>query len=288
MKYLNSFEQLKPWILITVGCLLTSAGYVLFILPLNLFEGGVIGLGIIAKQITGLPIVGTTSLIITLFVFLAGIKIIGKSFGAKSLYATFLLSLSMDGGMLLGIDTVTEDIILAAFYGGAFTGIGMGMVYYSGASTGGSDGFAQIMRKLKHIPVGRTLLTVDFFVLGVAALFFAGLENIMYSFLFIFIQVKAIDLVLNGFQANQRLIIYTKAQEEIKEAILYKLQRGISVYKAKGAYSGEEKDTLVTVLPKKNVPEIRRLIAEADPDAFVIIQDVNQVYGRGYEKIPKV
>ncbi|MBN1971984.1 MAG: YitT family protein [Candidatus Delongbacteria bacterium] len=281
-------EKYLSWILITIGCLLTSAGYVFFILPLNLFEGGVIGIGIIVKQLTGLPIVGMTSLAVTIIVFMIGIKILGKSFGAKSIYATAVLSISMDFGTWIGFPKVTEDIILAAFYGGAFTGIGMGLVYYSGASTGGADGIAQIFRKLKQIPIGRTLITIDFFVLGTAALFFAGLENIMYSFLFIFIQIKAVDLVLNGFQANQRIIIYTSAQEVIKEAIIFKLQRGLSVYKAKGAYSGVEKDTLITVIPKKHVPEIRRLIAEADPDAFVIIQDVNQVYGKGFEPLPKL
>jgi len=251
---------------------------------MNLFEGGVIGIGMIIKSITGLPIVGMVSLSITSIFFVVVTKLIGKSFGLKSIYATILLSVLIDSLSLIKFVQITNNTLLAAFYGGILVGGGMGMVYYYGASTGGADALAQILKRLKKIPIGRTLISVDFLVLSVA-IYFAGLENIMYSFVFIFIQIKAVDFILNGFKASQQLSIISDYPEKIRETILFKLERGLTIYEGTGGYSGKKRNILTTVIPKKDVPELRRVIAEADPDAFVVINDVDMVYGEGFESL---
>jgi uncharacterized membrane-anchored protein YitT (DUF2179 family) len=283
----NFFHNIWPWILITFGAILSAAGYVIFILPRHMVEGGVTGIGIVVKHITGLPIVGTSSLVITGFVFIIAFKILGKGFGAKSIYATILMNITLDIFLIVKIPTAPGDNLLAAIYGGGMVGFGLGLIYFSGASTGGSDAIAQILWKLKKIPIGKTLIVIDIFVLGTASIIFIPFESIMYSMIFIFVEIKVIDMVLNGINASQRIMILTGKPDEMKEAILSSLNRGITIFKGIGAYSGKEKLVLTSVVPKKKIPVIRRIIASIDERAFVIVQDVHQVYGEGFEPLPE-
>jgi len=281
-------KKIWPWLMITAGSVLAAGGYVIFILPFDMVEGGVTGIGIILRHLTGKPIVGLTSMIITAFVFIIAVRILGKGFGAKSIYATILMNSLIDLFVISGIsiELGKEDILLAAFYGGATVGIGLGIIYFSGASTGGSDAFAQIMWKLKRIPMGRTLILVDIFVLGLATIIFIPIKSIMYSMIFIYIEIKAIDMVLNGLRANQRIMIVTDEPDTIKIQIFSSLRRGLTIFKAIGGYSGKERFMITSVVPKKSIPELRRIVAAVDPKAFVIIQDIHQVYGEGFEPLP--
>lgn len=275
--------------MITLGSMVSAGGYVAFILPMDMVEGGVTGIGIIVKHLTGLPIVGMTSLAITGVVFIFAIRILGKGFGAMSIYATILMNVLIDLFSILKIDLNLNsgDILLAAFYGGASVGLGLGLIYFAGASTGGADGIGQILWKLKKIPMGRTLIIIDIFVLSSAALIFIPVKNIMYSMIFIYIEIQVIDMVLNGLRANQRIMIVTDYPEEMKAAIFSKLSRGLTIFKGVGGYTEQERYMLTSVLPKKNIPEIRRIISGVDKKSFVIIQDIHQVYGEGFETLPE-
>ncbi len=275
--------------MVVTGSVISAAGYVIFILPMDMVEGGVTGIGIIVKHLTGLPIVGISSLAITAVVFAFAIKMLGKGFGVKSIFATILMNILIDffSIMKLSVNLSQSDILLAAFYGGASVGFGLGLIYFAGASTGGADGLAQILWKLKKIPIGRTLITIDVFVLTAAAIIFIPIKNIMYSMIFIYIEIKVIDMVLNGLRANQRIMIVTDYPDKMKEAIFTKLSRGLTIFKGIGGYTENERFMLTSVLPKKNIPEIRRIIAGVDEKSFVIIQDIHQVYGEGFEKLPE-
>jgi len=280
-------NKIWPWLMITIGSVAAAGGYVVFVLPMKMVEGGVTGLGIIAQQLTGLPIVGITSLAITSVVFIAATKILGKGFGARSVYAMILLNVLIDFFSLIKIKPVTNDIFLAAFFGGAVVGGGLGLIYFFGASTGGADAMGQILWKLKRFPMGRTLIIIDFFVLTLANQVFIPLEQIMYSLIFIFIEIKAIDMVLNGIQVNQRVMVITEEPDKIKQIIMDRLNRGLTIFPGIGGYTGKDRWMLTTVLPKKDVPEVRRIIAAIDHKAFVIIHDVHTVYGEGFEPLPQ-
>jgi uncharacterized membrane-anchored protein YitT (DUF2179 family) len=296
------------WLWITLGTLLSSFGYVLFILPLNLFEGGVTGLGIITAKFLGnifadgrmLPIVGIVSWTLTLIIFAASVRVLGKSFGARSIYSTSLLYFSMDIFLWYlqsrGYDVkirqlLDHELLVASIYGALAIGTGMAIVFNEGAATGGADALAQVIRKVKHIPVGKTLLVTDSFVLFIGFFTFAdamvGFKTMMYSFIFIFIQARTLDTVLNGFRANQLVMIITSNPAKIKRLIFSELSRGVTEYQSHGGFSGVEKTTLATVIGKSRVPTLRRLIADADPDSFVVIQDTAQVYGEGFETLPR-
>lgn len=282
-------KKLWPWMVITLGSFISAIGYVLFILPMEMVEGGVTGIGIIVKQITGLPIVGISSLFVTAIVFVIAIKILGKGFGAKSVYATILMNVLIDLLSILDlkINLDSSDILLAAFYGGGIVGLGLGLIYFAGASTGGADAVGQILWKLKRIPIGRTLVIIDVFVLAIAAVIFIPIKNIMYSMIFIYIEVKVIDMVLNGLRANQRIMIVTDYPDKMKKALFSKLKRGLTIFRGIGGYTGKERFMLTSVLPKKSIPEVRRIISSVDERSFVIVQDIHQVYGEGFELLPK-
>lgn len=299
--------ELVSWLLVTLGTLLSSLGYAIFILPLNLFEGGVTGIGIIIAKLIGNaffagkmpPVVGVIAWVLTLFLFAVAVRVLGKSFGAKSVYATTLLYFSMD--IILWLlqssgyaDRIREllggELLVAAIYGAIMIGAGMAIVFNQGAATGGADALAQMVRKVKQVPVGKTLLTMDTIVLFIGFFTFAdmmdGFRTMMYSFIFVAIQAKTLDTILNGFSANDLVTIITNRPEEIKQAIFAELARGMTVYEGRGGYSGSHNFTIFAVVSKKQVPTLRRLAAQADPDSFVIIQATEQVYGKGFEKLP--
>lgn len=299
-------KEIYSWLLVTFGTLLSAFGYAFFILPLNLFEGGVTGLGIIVAKILGNiffagkmpPIVGVISWSLTIILFAIAVKILGRSFGAKSIYSTTLLYFSMDiilwlmqkSGYAERIrEMLGNELLVAAIYGAIIIGAGMAIVFNQGAATGGGDALAQMVRKLKQIPVAKTLLSMDIIVLSLGFFTFADVitafKTMMYSFIFVFIQAKTLDAVLNGFSANNLVTIITEKPEELKQALFAEIQRGITVYQSQGGYTGVRKKTLSTVVSKKQMPLLRKLVAKVDPDSFVIVQEIEQVYGNGFERL---
>ncbi len=274
-----------PWLSVVAGAVISSYGYAALVMPNDMLEGGVLGLGFLARRLFGLP-AGTTSLVISLVVFVVGVKVLGRSFGLRTVVGVAVASASLDFFTeVLQIQPLTTDPILAAFYGGAICGLGLAMVYAWGAATGGSDALAQIVLKLWQVPVGRTLLVVDAVVLGLA-IFSYGPERVMYSMLMIFVELKLIDLILVGAKASQRVLIVSRHHAEIKERILRDLRRGVTTYDAHGGFSGEERQVIATVAPRRSLPALRRLVNEVDPDAFMVVQDVRQVFGRGFDALP--
>ncbi|PID29468.1 MAG: hypothetical protein CR982_02600 [Candidatus Cloacimonadota bacterium] len=291
-----SSTKIWPWVVITFGCMLSAFGYTVFVTPMHFYEGGVIGIAYLMNYIFDLPL-GITNMAITFVIFLVGTKLLGKGFGVRSIYAVTIFGFLLDGFQYLH-DTyfpyvLSDDKLINSFYGGILIGIGMGLVFFHGACTGGSDAFAQIMRWIKRIPIGKTLITVDMIVLSLATIWayktdsIAGLETIMYTFIFIFIQIKTVDVVLNGFNASQRIIITTDKPDELKEAIFKSLHRGITTFQGTGGYTGVNRPVLTTVLPKKHMQEVVNIVSEIDDRAFMVIHDVSQVYGFGFEELPK-
>ncbi len=289
-------SKIWPWVVISFGCMLSAFGYTVFVTPMHFYEGGIIGIAYLVQYIFGVNI-GVTSWIITFIIFGIGTKLLGKGFGARSLYAvSFFSALLWVFEKLHAIyypHAVSANPLLNAFYGGILIGIGMGFVFYHGACTGGSDAFAQIMRWIKKIPIGKTLIIVDIIVLSLSTIWayitdgMHGLETIMYTFIFVFIQIKTVDIVLNGFNASQRIMITTDKPEELKEAIFKNLHRGITTFAGVGGYTGVEKSILTTVMPKKKIPIVVKIVSQIDDKAFIVVQDVNQVYGEGFEQLPK-
>jgi uncharacterized membrane-anchored protein YitT (DUF2179 family) len=275
-----------PWVVIVTGALITAWGYAAFVLPNDMLEGGVTGLGMIANRVLHLP-AGLTALAITSVFFVAGFKILGRGFGARTVVAAVVLALAMDAmTFVFKVKPVTSDPLLASFYGGIVCGVGLAMIYLQGAATGGADAVGQILRKLFGIEISKTLLAIDVAVLGIALLFF-GANKVMYSLLMIVVEVKVIDLVLHGKPANQLVTIISSKAPAIADRILYDLGRGLTLYEAKGGYSGLPRMVVSTIISRKQMPLLRKVVAEVDRRAFVTVTDVDQCYGEGFDRLPR-
>jgi uncharacterized membrane-anchored protein YitT (DUF2179 family) len=246
-----------------------------------------------------LPIVGLVSWSLTILILMLPYRIWARLLAPKSVYSTsrcfflgsFLWFFQSRGYDVRIRELLGHELLVASIYGALSIGAGMAIVFNEGAATGGADALAQVVRKLRHIPVGKTLLVTDSIVLAIGFFTFSdsmiGFKTMMYSFIFFFIQARTLDAVLNGFRANQQVTIITDHPEEIKKLVFSELSRGVTEYKAYGGYSGVEKTTLVTVVGRSRVPALRKLIAQVDPASFVIVQDTAQVYGEGFEALPR-
>lgn len=278
-------RAVAPWVGIVIGGIATAFGYATLIMPNDMLEGGVTGLGMMANRAFGLP-AGLSGLALTAIIFVFGVRTLGKVFGVKAILGTLVVSLSMDFfHSVLHLPALTDDKMLAAFYGGALCGGGLGLVYLCGAATGGGDTLAQILRRTLGYPVARTILVIDAVVMGGALLLY-GAEQVMYSLLMIFVQTKVIDLVLHGSQANLRLLIVSDRADAIRKVVLHEIGRGLTVFRGRGGFTDTERDVLMTVVGKKQLPQLRRAISETDPHAFVVVEDVHQCYGEGFDRLP--
>jgi len=270
---------------ITVGSLLTALGINLFLAPNKIAAGGVSGIAIILHYLTKVPI-GATMLTINVILFIMAFLILGRSFGLKSIYATVILSVFVDGlAQIIPNSWAVQDLLLAVLFGDFLTGIGIAMVLSRDASTGGTDIIAMILTKFTGIDVGKTLLFVDFLVTLFAAISFGKIIG-MYSLLAVIVNTTTIDYVLEGISTSFKVIVITIKGKKIAERIIKELNRGVTILEATGAYTGEKRDMLWIILKRpREIIKLRNIIKEEDPTAFMTVSHVREVLGKGFRRI---
>lgn len=278
---------------IVFGTALTAFGISVFMNPAKLAPGGVSGLGTIVYHIildhTGLSLdLGLIMLSISIPIYLVGLALFGREYGVNTLLGTLLLSgfttlfnVLLPNGL---IDYTKESSLwLCTLFTGITNGIGMGLVMRAGANTGGTDIIAQIIAKHTPLDVGNALFIVDGIIIFASAFFF-GIENALYSFIVSLMISLIIDRVIMPFGTNyaKNVFIISPKIHEIGEFILNDLNRSGTVISAKGLFSREDKDMLMTTVPKKDIIKLSRCVAKIDPSAFMVIQDTYHVLGEGY------
>ena len=264
---------------ITIGTLIVAAALDMFLIPNKIAAGGVSGVGIIVFHLTGFP-VGLTMLAINIPLFATGIKEMGWGYGMKSLYGAVIFSIAVD--LLDPLLTVpTEDPFLATLFGGIITGIGIGIVFRFRGSTGGTVLAAALINRFTGLPLGRSLLVVDGLVIVAAGVFF-NLELAMWALVTVFITSKVIDSVQEGASAKAVFIISDK-HEEISEVILKEMDRGGTALKGQGLYTRAEKEIILTVVNQNQITRLKDIVHDIDPKAFVIVTDVREVLGEGFQ-----
>jgi len=277
---------IKEYILITVGLALVAAGFYFFLVPNDLAVGGVSGLAMIINwYIPGLSI-GAVMLVLNVILFIIGFIFIGSSFGVKTIYSSLGLS-----GMIWVLEkacpmsgSITNDIFLELIFGILIGAVGMGMVFNQNASTGGTDIIAKILNKYFHLDIGKALLIADFFVTMLAGIAF-GPKIGMYALLGVIINGFTIDAVIAGMNICKKIEVVSSKGEEIKKFIIEELDRGATLYTAKGAYTNEEKEIITTVLDKKQFIKLKIYIKQIDKKAFIITYNVHEILGEGFKDI---
>lgn len=253
--------------------------------PVNLVTGGFAGLAIIVRKSTtalvegGIPL-WFTNLALNIPFFAIAWKLKGKKFIGRTAVATVLLSAWLY--VLPEIDMVKGDLVLAAIFGGSLTGIGLGMILWSNATTGGTDMVASLIQlKLKHYSLAQILQVLDGLIVTVG-LFIFGIYSTMYAIVAIFIVSKVTDTMIEGAKFSKAAYIITDRHEMVAQMIMTDLDRGVTGIEAKGMYSGEKKGMLYCVVSKKEIVALKELVAKIDPNAFVIVGDVREVLGEGF------
>lgn len=275
-------KTITDYLGITAGSFLIALALTVFLVPNRIAAGGVSGLATVIYYITSFPI-GITMLIINIPLFIAGVKIMGKSFGVRTIYGIASLSIFTD---LLQphMTSLTNDLLLASIYGGVIGGIGLGLVFRFRGTTGGTDLIASLINYYTGISVGEGLLIADGVVVALAGIFF-NLEVALYAAVTIFITSQTIDVIQEGLNFKKGVLIISNKAEAINQMVVDDLNRGITEFEAKGGYTGERKRVLLCIISRSEVSELKTAVSKIDKDAFVIISNVHEVLGEGFTEI---
>ena len=253
----------------------------------GLVTGGFSGLAIIVKNVTsrwfegGVPL-WFTNVALNVPVFILAYFIKGKKFIGKTLIGTLALSFWLY--VLPSVDLAQGDLFLAALFGGVFTGVGIGFVIRAGATTGGTDMVSALIQvKLRHYSIVQILQIIDGLVV-VAGLFIFGIRAGLYAIIAIVVATKVSDVIIGGLNYSKAVYIITKEYELVADKILHEMERGLTGLHAKGMYTQEEKCVLYCVVDQKEVVPLKDMVAEVDPHAFVIVSDVREVLGEGFQE----
>jgi len=290
----------KKWFtdysLIIIGSFILAAGFVFFITPHRIVPGGVYGIAIVVHYMTegvfsfwpdGFPI-GLFGLILNIPLTIAAIKILGPKFGVKTIVGFVLTSVFIDGITFLREDgnaALVDDILLSCVFGGVLIGFGLGLIFKSRATSGGSDIIAMIIAKYTKLQLGKLMIYVDSTIVLLGLFAFHNWHIPLYSWVVIYITGRAIDLTIEGADYNKALLIVSKKHQEIKQKLLYDLERGGTFLKGEGMFTGEEKQIIYTVVSRREVAILEEFISQIDPDAFITIMDAKEILGEGFQNL---
>lgn len=249
--------------------------------PVNLVTGGVSGISIIAKEVWRIPL-WITNTVLNIPLFLFSIRVKGWQFIKRTLVSTVALSLSLY--LIPEMYFLTDDLFLAALFGGLISGVGVGLVFLQSATTGGTDMLAAlIQRKFKHYSIAQIMQVLDAVIVLAGASVF-GIRYALYALIAIYAVAKLSDGMIEGLKFAKQAYIISDKSKEIAEAVMEQLERGVTAIEAVGMYSGQQKKLLYCVVSKKEIVKLKEIVAEYDPAAFVIVSEAKEVFGEGFIK----
>ncbi len=267
------------YLFITVGCGSIAWAVVGFFQVNTIAPGGVSGVSVLLYKLFQLP-VEVSYLAINIPLFLLGILLLGKSFGFKTFYGTVVISIFL---RLIPHVSMTNNVLLAALIGGGLTGLGLGLVFTRGATTGGTDLLAAILNRFfPSMKTQHLLLMIDGVVVVSSGIVNQQVETALLSVIALVTIVRMVDAVLDGFLAAKAFWIITDFPDRVSGRILEELDRGATMMKGKGAYTQGDKGVLLCVVERYEIVKMRRIMREVDPQAFMIVADVHEVYGEGF------
>lgn len=289
-----SRQWFKAYSLIILGSFILASGFVFFVDPHRIAPGGVYGIGIIVHYLTkglfswapaGLPI-GTVGLILNIPLTIIGIKILGPRFGIKTVIGFVLTSIFIDfQHYIFGYDPLVDDPLLSSIFGGVLIGFGLGLIFKSKATSGGSDIIAMIIAKYTRLPLGQLMIYVDSAIVLVALAAFQDWKIPLYSWIVIYITGKVIDMTIQGVSYDKALFIISDRYDEIRDKLINDIDRGGTLIHGVGMYKGQEKKVIFTNVSRREVHMLRDFIEEIDPNAFITVIDANEILGNGFKPL---
>jgi len=282
--------RIYDYMMIIIGTGILAFGIACFYDPIGLVTGGFSGLAIVIKHVTevfvegGIPL-WLTNIVLNVPVFIFAYIFKGKKFIGKTLFGTLMLSAWLM--IIPEIDMVEGDLMIAALFGGVCAGAGIGFVIRVGATTGGTDMVSALIQlKMRHFSIVQILLVIDGIVV-LLGLFVFGMRPTLYAMIGIVVQTKVSDLIVEGFNYSKAAYIITNEHEEVAKRIMTELERGVTGLQAKGMYTQEDKCVLYCIVTQKEIIGLKDIVNEVDPSAFVIVSDVKEVLGEGFQEYKK-
>lgn len=271
---------------IVFGCSLFSLGFNLFLVKNDLNAGGISGLSMLFVALTHTGTVGVVTAILNLPLFVIGGWKLGKRFFLSSLLGMLINSFLIDAFANIPVPDI--EPLLAVLYGGVMCGLGLGFVFSTGASTGGSDIVVLLLKlKYRHVPIGTVNAFFDAFVVLLTGLTFMDASRALYSGIAVFVTGKVIDVVVYRFDYSKVALIISGKYEEIAKAIDTKLDRGATFLKGEGCYTGKDTKVILTAVKRRQIADLKQLVVDIDPNAFIIVQEAHQVLGDGFSRYSK-
>lgn len=281
-KKINAKEVFLDIVICIAGSFIYAVGVNCFISSNDISSGGATGLAILINYLWDLPI-GASMFVLNIPLFIISFIVFGWQFIVKTLFSTLAVSVLIDVGALF-LPVYSGNTLLAALFGGALMGVGLGVIFTRGATSGGTDILGRLLKKkFPHVSMGRLVMICDLFVVMLSGLVYRNIENILYATIVFLVSSKAIDFVLYGSDRGKMMMIITPKAEEIAKAITAETPRGVSILPVQGAYTGEEKHMLLSVVRPHEVATIRKIVRRFDEQPFIIISDASEILGLGFK-----
>lgn len=271
---------IKKYLLLLLGAILYGVGLETFLVPNNIIDGGIVGISIMGSYLTGVPL-GTLLVALNIPFFYLGYKQIGRTFSISTIFSILAMSVVMS--FCEPISGVTDDYFLATIFGGIITGAGVGLIIRNGGSLDGTEIVAIIMDKKSSFSVGEVVMFFNLFILGAAGFVF-GWDKAMYSLIAYFIISKMIDVTIKGLDESYAVMIVSDENDEIADALMHRLGRGVTFLHGQGAYTGAAKKVLYCVVTRLEVGKLKDIALEKDETAFVTINPVHDIVGGRFKK----
>ena len=284
---MESVWQKISWVAWTVlGSAIFALGFSLFLMLHDMNAGGISGLAQFVVEILGFGSVGTLSILINMPLFIMGGIKIGKRFFAGSLIGMTLSSVLID--LFALIPPMDMEPLMCVLYGGAVCGLGLGIVFISGTSTGGSDILVRLLKlKYRNVPIGQIALYFDLVVVTLTGLVFHDISKALYSGIAVFVTSQVVDAVVYRFDYSKVALIISSEYEKIAQAIGKELDRGATFLHGEGTFSHNQTKVVLTAVKKQQLAELKELVIRIDPKAFIILQEAHQVLGDGFSRYSK-
>lgn len=277
---LSRKDTISEYLFVIIGAAVVAIGFNVFLLPNQVASGGVSGISTILHGLFGWN-AGLVQYAFNIPLFIAGVLILGKKFGIKSLVGTLTLPFFVI--LTDSWEPWTLNPLLGAIFGGIFVGMGVGLVFKGKASTGGTDLLAQIITKYTGLTLGTSVLMIDGVIAISAALVF-DLEKGLYALVGLYVTTKTIDIIQLGFSQSKMVYIITNKEIEVRDAIFSDVNRGVTKLPAVGGYTGDDKPILMVVVNQTEFTKLKQVIKSVDPKAFVIVSDAYEVLGEGFKR----
>lgn len=274
---------LKSLFWIAVGSSVFALGFDMFLVPNQIGAGGISGLAMVVNAFVPVLSVGVFTVLVNIPLFLAGYRFVGRKFFWGSLAGMLISSVMID--VFSVIPVVPTEPLMGAIFGGLFVGAGCGVVFMQGASTGGVDIAARLLKyKLRNLSMGKLMLLVDMTIAVITGIAFRDINKVLYCIVALFVSSEALDAVVYRFDYSYVAMIISDVDEQIRDTIDQKLDRGCTYLKGEGAYTGQPKNVIYCAIKRQQVAELKELVMEVDPQAFLVLQEAHQVLGEGFER----